>query len=159
MNGGSQSGVDGDDGRIETRQRTLCYDVDWLLSDRRCPGEPAFPGLAMIDLVASETERDGKIEHERRYYLSSARPDAETFARAARGHWGVESRLHWVLDVAFHDDLARLRTGYGPQNMGVIKHAARNFPSQAKPTISLKNRRKHAGWNPDSLAAVIRGDG
>src|ERR1700730_12222384 len=34
-----------------------------------------------------------------------------------RAHWGVENRLHWVLDVVFHDDLARLRTLNGPQNM------------------------------------------
>ena len=45
-----------------------------------------------------------------------------------------------MLDVVFHDDMARLRTGYGPQNMAVIRHAALNLLSQAKPAISLKNR-------------------
>src|SRR3546814_18984862 len=39
--------------------------------------------------------------------------DAKTFAHAVRAHWGIENRLHWVLDVVFHDDLARLRTGNG----------------------------------------------
>jgi hypothetical protein len=29
----------------------------------------------------------------------------------------VENRLHWVLDVIFREDLARFRTGDGPQNM------------------------------------------
>jgi hypothetical protein len=43
-----------------------------------------------------------------------------------------------VLDVVFHDDLARLRTGFGPQNMAVIKHTALNLLSAAKPTVSLK---------------------
>ena len=65
--------------------------------------------------------------------------------------------MHWVLDVVFRDDLSRLRTGYSPQNMAVIKHTALNLLTQAKPTASLKNRRKRAGWNSDYLAAVLKG--
>ncbi len=72
-------------------------------------------------------------------------PDADTFARAVRSHWGVENQLHWMLDVVFHDDLARLRTGHGPANMAVVKHMALTLLHQAKPTTSLKNRRKRAG--------------
>ena len=33
---------------------------------------------------------------------------------------------------------------------------ALNLLKRAKPTISLKNRRKRAGWNTDYLAAVIQ---
>jgi hypothetical protein len=39
----------------------------------------------------------------------------------------------------------------------VIKHTALNMLSQAKPTVSLKNRRKRAGWNPEYLAALLTG--
>ncbi len=148
--------IDGGHGRIETRMHLVCHDVDWLFSDRRYPGEPAFPGLAMIGMVESRTERDGKLEHERRYYLCSTKLDPETFARVVRSHWGIENRLHWVLDVVFRDDLARLRTGHGPANMAVVKHMALNLLKQAKPTTSLKNRRKRAGWNTDYLAAVVQ---
>ena len=73
-----------------------------------------------------------------------------------RSHWGIENRLHWVLDVVFHDDLARLRTGHGPANMAVVKHMALNLLKQARPTTSLKNRRKRAGWNTNYLAALIQ---
>ena len=55
-----------------------------MFSDRRYPDEPAFPHLAMIGMVESETERGGKVERERRYYLGSAKLSAETFARAVR---------------------------------------------------------------------------
>jgi len=41
--------------------------------------------------------------------------------------------------------------------MAVIKHSALNLLANAKPTFSLKNRRKRAGWNADYLAAVIQG--
>jgi hypothetical protein len=65
-----------------------------------------------------------------------------------RSHWGIENDLHWVLDVVFRDDLARLRSGHGPPNMAIVKHTAMNLLPQAKPIISLKNRRKRAGWEP-----------
>jgi predicted transposase YbfD/YdcC len=148
--------VDGDHGRIETRRHTMCHTVDWLFSDRRYPGEFQFPGLAAVGMIESETERGGVIEKERRYYLCSSKLNAETLARVVRGHWGIENRLHWVLDVVFHDDLARLRSGHGPANMAIVKHAAMNLLTQAKPTTSLKNRRKRAGWNPDYLEKIIR---
>jgi len=148
--------TDGDHGRIETRRHTVCHNVAWLFSDRRYPGKVAFPGLAMIGMVDSETEREGRLTHERRYYLSSARLDAQSFARAVRGHWGIENRLHWVLDVVFKDDLARLRTGHAPENMAVVRHMATNLLHRAKPSTSLKNRRKRAGWNTGYLEQLIR---
>jgi predicted transposase YbfD/YdcC len=99
----SHETTDGDHGRIEIRRHAVCHDVDWLFSDRRYPNEVAFPGLAMIAMVEAETMRDGKTTHERRYYLSSAKLDAKTFARAVRCHWHIENRLHWVMDVVFRD--------------------------------------------------------
>ncbi len=110
----------------------------------------------MIGMVETRVERNSKTEHERRYYLSSARLDAQTFAHAVRTHWHVENRLHWVLDVVFHDDLARLRTGNGPQNMAVVKHMAMNLVRNPKDNHSLKVRRKLANLNPQYLETLIR---
>jgi predicted transposase YbfD/YdcC len=45
----------------------------------------------------------------------------------------VENRLHWVLDVIFREDLARFRSGDGPQNMAIIRHTTLNLLSRAKP--------------------------
>jgi len=132
--------TDGGHGRIEVRRHAVCHEVAWLLSDRRYPGEVAFPGLAMLGMVESETERGGKLERERRYYLGSTPLDAAAFARAVRGHWGIENRLHWVLDVVFKDDLARLRTGHGPANMAVVKHMAMNLLRDAKRHAARNNR-------------------
>lgn len=148
--------VDANHGRIETRRHAICHDVSWMFSDRHYPGEFAFPGLAAIGMVESQTERTGVIETQKRYYLCSAALDAETFGRVVRGHWGIENHLHWVLDVVFHDDLARLRSGHGPANMAIIRHTALNLLTQAKPVTSLKNRRKKAGWSQDYLEQVIR---
>ena len=47
--------IDGERGRIETRRHAVCHDVAWLFSDRRYPGEPTFPGLAMLGMVESRS--------------------------------------------------------------------------------------------------------
>ncbi|MFT4185247.1 MAG: ISAs1 family transposase, partial [Rhizobium sp.] len=147
--------VKNDHGRLEQRRHTICHDVDWLWSDRRYPDEPRFPHRAMIGMVESRTERDGKVETERRYYLCSARLGLKAFAAAVRAHWGIENRLHRVLDVVFHDDLARLRTGFGPQNMVVVKHMAMNLIRNPNDKNSIKVRRKKANLNPDYLQTII----
>jgi predicted transposase YbfD/YdcC len=148
--------TDGDHGRIEVRRHVVTHDVAWLATGRRFPGEPRFPGLTAIGMVEAIVERDGKVSTARRYYLSSAKLDARTFAHAVRAHWGIENRLHWVMDVVFHDDLARLRTGHGPENMATVRHIAMNLVRQARPVTSLKNRRKIAGWNRNYLETLIR---
>jgi len=107
-------------------------------------------------MIETATQRGGKAEREKRYYISSAALDARTFANAVRTHWHVENRLHWVLDVVFHDDLARLRTGFGPQNMAVVKHMAMNLIRHPKDKHSLKNRRKLACLNDDYLESLVK---
>ena len=148
--------IDGDHGRTEVRRHAVCHDVGLAVL------RPALPRRGRLSRSRhdrhgrEQTERGGKVERERRYYLSSATLDAASFARAVRAHWGIENRLHWVLDVVFRDDLARLRTGHGPANMAVVRHMAMNLLHQARPTVSLKNRRKRAGWNTAYLESLIR---
>jgi predicted transposase YbfD/YdcC len=148
--------TDADHGRVEQRRHVVRHTVDWLFSDRRYTDEPRFPHLAMIGMVQSKTERNGKLEQERRYYLCSAKLSAQAFARAVRTHWHIENRLHWVLDVVFHDDLARLRSGNGPENMAIIKHMALNLLRNPKDRHSLKSRRKLACLNPDYLETLLK---
>jgi predicted transposase YbfD/YdcC len=148
--------TDGDHGRIEVRRHVVSHEVDWLTTARRFPGEPRFPGLGAIAMVEAEVERNGSTSLERRYYLSSRPLDAKLFAYAVRCHWHVENRLHWVLDVVFNEDLSRLRSGAGPQNMATIRHMAMNLLRQPKDKHSLKVRRKSAAWDTAYLEAVLR---
>ncbi|MGH8297453.1 MAG: ISAs1 family transposase, partial [Steroidobacteraceae bacterium] len=149
--------IDADHGRIETRRHWISHEVDWLTTDRRFPGEPRFPGLKAIAMVEATIERGGKTSTARRFFLSSLAMDAATLARAVRAHWGIENRLHWVLDVVFHDDLMRLRTEHGPKNMATIKHMAMNLVRAAPGKDSLKVRRKAAGWSQDYLRTLLTG--
>lgn len=151
----THSTTDADHGRVEQRRHAVCHDVSWMWSDRRYADEPRFPHLAMIGMVETRVERGGKVESENRYYLSSTRLDAETFAKAVRTHWHIENRLHWTLDVVFHDDLVRLRTGHGPENMAIIRHCAMNLVRAADDKHSLKVRRKKANLDTQYLAKLL----
>jgi predicted transposase YbfD/YdcC len=151
--------VDNDHGRLETRKHSVCHDISWLFSDRRYAGEIKFPGLAMIGMIESVTERGGKLETARRYYLCSTKLSAAKFAAVVRAHWGVENRLHWVLDVTFDEDQCRLRSGHGPENMSIVRHMAMNLLRTTTTKSSLKVRRKKAGWNTSYLGNVLRGVG
>ena len=151
--------AENDHGRLEIRRHSVCSDIAWLFSDRRHPGEIKFPGLAMIGMVESETTRNGVTSIERRYYLCSAAFAVLAFAAIVRAHWGIENRLHWVLDVAFDEDQCRLRTGHGPQNMAMVRHMAMNLLAKTKTKSSLKVRRKKAGWNAGYLGEILKGAG
>jgi predicted transposase YbfD/YdcC len=149
--------VDADHGRIETRRACISTDVDWLIGAKRASTEPRFPALAAIGKIERITERkaDGITSRQTSYYILSVRLSAEHFAKAVRGHWAIENNLHWVMDVVFHDDLCRLRTGNGPQNMALIRHAAQNMIQTVKSKASLKVRRKRAAWSTDFLKQLL----
>jgi predicted transposase YbfD/YdcC len=141
--------TDGDHGRIEVRRHIVSQQVDWL-ADRR------FNGIKTIAMVERTVQSNGKTSCERHYYICSAALLATVLAHALRCHWHIENRLHWVLDVIFREDLSRLRSGYGPQNMAVVRHMAMNLLRAPTSKKSLKTRRKLAGWNPDYLEAILR---
>ena len=100
-------------------------------------------------MVEATVERNGAVTTARRYFILSLPIDPRTLARAVRGYWGIKSRLHWVLDVVFHDDLMRLR------NMATIKHMTMNLFRSAAGKDSLKNRREAAPGNHDYVRSLI----
>jgi hypothetical protein len=121
-------------GRIEERAVTVSHEADWLDGDRRFPGELRLPGVATIIEGRSKTE---------------------AAATAVRGHWGIENSLHWVLDVVFSEDQARLRTGHGAKNMAVVRRFAINLVRAVTDKKSLKLRRKAAGWDIRYMKAIL----
>lgn len=102
--------------------------------------------------------RYGQVSIEKRYYISSHSAKPEIVTHAIRQHWGVENKLHWVLDICFGDDQSRTRKGNAPRNMAVIKKTVLNLLQIIKkdrPRASLKRMRKLAGWDNDFLNAVL----
>lgn len=142
-------------GRVEERRVVVIRDVDWLDGDRRFPGELRLPDVASIVRVETIAHLADRSRTDTRYFISSAALTAQQAAEAVRGHWGIENRLHWVLDVVFRDDQSRLRTGHGARNMAVVRHFALNLVRAATDKKSLKTRRKLAGWDEKYLEALL----
>jgi predicted transposase YbfD/YdcC len=139
-------------GRIETR---LYYvvEVPKELAERYAEWE----GLKTFGLVLCERQvGDATPTVEKRYYISSADAKVKTFARAVRGHWGIENKLHWVLDVSFHEDASRLRTGHGPENLALVRRlAASLLQKETTAKQGVAGKRKKAGWDDDYLLRVL----
>jgi hypothetical protein len=74
--------------------------------------------------------RRGQIiatEREVRYYVTSLAPeqaDAKALLALARGHWGIENRLHHVRDVTFEEDRSQMRCGAIPQTFAACRNLA-----------------------------------
>jgi predicted transposase YbfD/YdcC len=142
-------------GRIETRIYTASNVVDWITSDKSYPDQPKFRHIKSILKVVNRTEFKDRCTYDERLYISSAPLDIERLADGCRGHWGVES-MHWLLDVAFGDDLSRYRTGAGAKNMAVVRRFALGLVRADKSKGSVKTKRKSAGWDTVFLLTLLQ---
>lgn len=110
-----------------------------------------WPGCVTIGRIDSLRIVKGKeSELERRYYISSRVLTAAELATATRAHWGIENRLHWVLDVTMGEDASTLRKDNAPQNLSLLRKIALNLIRSAPPPVrktSLRLRRKGAAWD------------
>jgi predicted transposase YbfD/YdcC len=131
-------------GRIETRICT-CLAVNDLL-DHVAEG---FTDLRTVAAIRATRERDGKIEEQTRYFISSLPCDARQTARAARTHWSIENSLHWRLDVVFREDDSRIRKDNAPANLALIRRIALGLVKERKPqkmTVKRAMLRMNLNW-------------
>jgi len=139
-------------GREETRSYYVCS------VPRDLPDRKRWPKLAAIGWTISDTMRDGKRCHEMRYYIMSRKLSAKEFAAAVRGHWSIENRLHWQLDVTFQEDQSRLRRGHADANFSILRRTALSLlKNNHTIKVGVKNKRLTAGWDDAYLQQVLLG--
>ncbi len=106
-----------------------------------------WAGLTAIVMVISHREIDGVASDEIRYFIGSAAGTAEDCLRWARGHWGIENSLHWVLDVCFREDEQRHWAGNSAQNLAWLRKMALCLLKAEKPKYS-RSAPLRAGFEP-----------
>lgn len=115
-----------------------------------------WPDAKSIGQAITISESQGEQKVEVRYYLSSRRPKVKEFSQSVRSHWSIES-MHWILDVVFHEDASRIRTGYAAENMSFLRKFITTILKRDTSRGSMKGKRKRAGWNTRFLEKLLFG--
>jgi len=142
--------VEKDHGRLETRRYYQSTRLEWFADLEK------WEGLQSVGLVEAIREIGGQRTVERRYYLSSLPLDVQLFARAVRGHWGVENKVHWIMDVCFREDESRARAGYAAENLATLRRLALNLLKREKTKKrGIKGKQLNASWNHAYLLQLL----
>ena len=142
--------VEKDHGRLETRRYYQSMELGWFADLKE------WEALKSVGMVESIREVDGKATSERRYYLSSLPLNVEAFARAVRGHWSVENKVHWVMDVCFGEDQSRARAGYAAENLATLRRLALNLLKNEKTKKrGIRGKQLNAGWDHAYLLRLL----
>jgi predicted transposase YbfD/YdcC len=142
--------VEKDHGRIETRRYYQSDYLDWFADLGQ------WEGLRSVGMVQATRQVGTTTTVERRYFLSSLPMDVKTFARAVRGHWGVENKLHWVMDVCFREDQSRARQGNAAENLATLRRLALNLLKREKTKKrGIKGKQLNASWDHPYLLRLL----
>ena len=144
--------IDCGHGRVERRRCSVIADLGLI---EKSAEWPSLQGLVRIEAERYH-KATGKTERETRYYITSLRPDAARLNSVVRQHWGIENKLHWVLDVGFGEDLSRKRAGHAAQNFSLLNRIALNLLKQDKSSQrGIKGKRLKAAWNHPYLLRLL----
>jgi len=138
-------------GREETRTYLQ------LPAPETLPGFTQWKGLKSVGVTTTCSRRDGKETTEVRYLISSLEVDVKQFARAVRGHWGVENGCHWVLDLTFREDESRIRERHVRENFAWLNRFALSLLKQHPGGQSVAMKRRSCGWSNAFLMEVVTG--
>lgn len=110
-----------------------------------------YPGAKQVWLVSQTAiNRDGKLETEERYFITSIDDNQLTAKRKVklvRLHWGIENGPNWTCDVIFKEDThCPCRRGFGPTVMSWLNVITYNLvavfrahlPKQQKQLLPYK---------------------
>jgi predicted transposase YbfD/YdcC len=121
------------------------------------PGRGRWKGLRTIGVAMLICLRNGNETTEIRYFISSLAMGVKRFARAVRGHWGIENTCHWSLDFTYREDESRIRDEHLRENFAWLNRFTLSLLKQHPGKDSLVMKRRCCGWNDDFLMEVLTG--
>jgi len=136
--------------RRETRRATVMRNTTLAINQD-------FRGIVAIGRVTSRRRLHGTRAEKPyiRYYILSKYIAAKKLLHIVRSHWGVENRLHWMLDVIFGEDANRSRKDNAPENFAILRRIAINLVRLDPTPISMRQKIKTAGWDDSYLLKVL----
>ena len=125
---------------------------------KNLPGMSRWKGLLSIGVAMLSCLRDGNQTAEIRYFISSLPVGVKRFARAVRGHWGIENTCHWSLDFTYREDESRIRNLHVRENFAWLNRFTLTLLKQHPGRESLVMKRRCCGWNDKFLTQVLTGE-
>jgi len=138
-------------GQTETRMYTQ------MPVPKDLPMLKEWEGLKSIGTAVRCYQKDGKEMADIRYYISSLKVGVKLFARAVRGHWGIENGCHWTLDMTFREDESRIRGTKIRENFAWLNRLALSLLKQHPSKDSIAMKRRICGWDDAFLLEVLTG--
>ena len=128
-----------------------------VIRDKTLAASQNFPGIAALARVTSRRRLHGAKADKPfiRYYLLSRYIPARKLLEIVRCHWGIENRLHWILDVVFEEDRSRVRSAHAPENIAVLRKLALNIVRAHPEKISMRQKINRAAWNQAFLISLL----
>lgn len=142
-----------DHGRIETRKCSIIKNFKFIESETKWT---EIQSIIKIESIREFKNSDKEAQYATRYYISSLDSTPQDFNHIIRSHWGIENKLHWILDVVFREDQSRKRTKNAANNFAILLKIALNILKNDKVAkLGLKGKRLKAGWDNNYLMQLI----
>jgi len=129
----------------------------WVIEDLSdIPEAKKWQGLQQVGMIQRDRQIDNKVTTEVHYYIMNQQHSASELLDIARKHWEVENKLHWRLDVSFHEDQNRTTDSNAIENLSILNRLCLNVHTQDKTTKgSIMLKRQAAGWNDQKLKQLL----
>jgi Transposase DDE domain len=116
-----------------------------------------WPGIQQVFQLHRVRELPGRTEEETAYGVTSLSPQEagpERLLELARGHWGIENRLHGVRDVTLGEDACRVRSGAAPQVLAATRNAVVHLLEAVQAPSKAAALRRFAIYPLEALALL-----
>ena len=147
-------------GRRETRTYTIIKQPQ-TLTQKDLWKDLTVIGVCTTERIVGNPEtapESVKVSEEVRYFIGSRDASAKTYAKALRGHWGIENNLHWQLDVSFAEDQNRVAKRNGAANLSLVRRLALALLKRHPSKRSIACKRMNAAFDVAFLEEVLQGN-
>ena len=140
-----------------TRRRYFAYDISSIDETKKWLG---LKTAVALETITTRTEKPTQAEW--RYYITSHKPNNKQLPDYIRHHWGIENKLHWVLDVNLGEDADKKIERNSAKAFAVLKRIALNIvrtkdnsDKLSGKKRSLRGKLKRAGWDNNYLLSLL----
>lgn len=137
------------------RRRYFAYSIDNIPETKEWRGAKSV--IAVETISSKNNDPNHKVSAQWRYYLTSHISTNQELPNYVRHHWGIENKLHWVLDVQMKEDDDQKSERKSTRCFALLRRIALNIvrTKDKKSKGSLKGKIKKAGWDNEYLLSLL----